>query len=107
MVSARGPLHYLYKVSGESLAVMYVTLSMSDMVLSVVAFMHGVAEGNPAMAWLVARGLFIPGKVALTVLAAGLIARLYPRGQGRGVAWMALLTTAGVNAYHVWALILL
>ena len=75
------------------------------------ALMRGDASaGRPAVAGCqrrVARGLFIPGKVALTVLAAGLIARLYPRGHGRGVAWMALLATAGVNAYHVWALILL
>ncbi len=99
MVSAGGLLYYLYKVSGESLAVMYVTLSMSDMVLSVVAFTHGVPEGNPAMAWLVARGLFIPGKVALTVLAACLIARLYPRGHGRGVAWTALLGMVATLLY--------
>jgi hypothetical protein len=91
-------------VSGAFVAVGYVIFSLGDMTLSSIAFVIGVPEANPVLAALADWGLFVPVKVGLTVVVAGLIGWLYPRGQCRGVAWLAVLAMAGVNLYHLWGL---
>lgn len=68
------------------------------------AFVLGIPEANPVIAWLIAHGLFVPAKLAFTAVAAALIAWLYHRGQVRPVAWAALVTMAAVDIYHVWGL---
>lgn len=82
----------------------YVLLSLTDMAFSSVAFALGISEANPVLAWLAGHGLFVPAKVVLSVLVAGLIVWLYPRGRVRTVGWLAVAVMAGVNVYHVWAL---
>ncbi|MBN1458102.1 MAG: hypothetical protein JXA57_01105 [Armatimonadetes bacterium] len=92
------------KVSGVCVALVYVGLGLADMFFSLTAFVNGVPEANPVMAWLLAKGLFIPGKLLLTGLVAALIAASYRMEQARPVAWAALGVTAAVNLYHVWGL---
>jgi hypothetical protein len=99
----RSPLHS----GGAFVALGYSVLSLTDMALSSVAFTFGVQEANPVLADLLTHGLFVPGKIVLTVAAAGLIAWLYSRGNARPIAWAALLAMAGVNVYHLWGLSLL
>ena len=92
------------KVSGVCVALVYVGLGLADMLFSLTAFVNGVPEANPVMAWLLAKGLFIPGKLLLTGVVAGLIAASYRMEPARPVAWAALGLTAAVNLYHVWGL---
>ena len=102
-MAKRGGLSWgLHEITGALVAVTYVVLGLTDMTLSSAAFVLGIPEANPFLAWLAAHGLFIPAKVGLTIIAAGLIAWLYPRGKGRPVAWTAVLLMLGVNLYHVW-----
>jgi hypothetical protein len=91
-------------VSGVCVALVYVGLGLGDMFFSLTAFLNGVPEANPVMAWLLANGLFVPGKLALTGIVAALIAASYRIDRARLVAWAALGVTAAVNAYHVWGL---
>jgi hypothetical protein len=93
----------LDRISGPLVAATYVLLSLTDMVFSSLAFTLGVPEGNPVMAWLCRHGLFMPAKLLLTGLVAGLMLKLYPRRQVRSVAWLAVAAMAGVVAYHIWA----
>jgi len=92
------------KLSGTFVAVVFFAFSMTDMVLSLAAFVKGVPEGNPVMAWLLSENLFVPGKVLFTALVAGLIAWYYPRRSVRAAAWLAVALMGLVNAYHVWGL---
>ncbi len=104
---AGNPLWRAGKVSGAFVAVVYSALGLTDMVLSLTAFMHGVPEANPLMAWLMHHSLFIPGKIALTAFVAALIGRSYGLRGVRPAAWGALLVTAAVNVYHLWGLSLI
>ena len=94
----------LRRVSGGFVALVYSALGLTDMLLSLTAFMHGVPEANPFMAWLAAHDLFVPGKLLLTALVAALIGWFYPRKPVQAAAWAALLFTAGVDVYHLWGL---
>jgi hypothetical protein len=78
--------------------------SMTDMALSSVAFLLGVSEANPVLAWFASRGLFTPAKLVLTGLVVGLMALAYPHRPGRRVAWGVVLVMAGVTVYHLWGL---
>ena len=89
---------------GILIAGVYVLLSVADMGLSSAAFVMGIPEANPVLAWLIARSLFIPGKLVFTALVAALIGWNYHRGQVRPLAWVALLTMAAVDIYHLWGL---
>ncbi|MDH4180107.1 MAG: DUF5658 family protein [Armatimonadota bacterium] len=89
---------------GILIAGLYALLSVADMGFSSAAFVLGIPEANPVIAWLIAHGLFVPAKLAFTAVAAALIAWLYHRGQVRPVAWAALVTMAAVDIYHVWGL---
>ena len=91
-------------VSGACVALVYVGLGLADMLFSLTAFLRGVPEANPVMVWLLLHGLFVPGKLALTGVVAGLIAVSYRIERARPVAWWALGVTAAVNAYHLWGL---
>ena len=82
----------------------YFVLGMADMGLSSTAFVLGIREANPFLAWLTEHGLFVPAKLALTAAVAGLIVWGYPRGRVRPVVWVALAAMAVVNVYHVWGL---
>jgi hypothetical protein len=92
------------KVSGAYVALAYLGFGLTDMVLSLTAFMYGVQEANPFMAWLAVHNLFIPGKLLLTALVAVLIGWYYHRRPVQAVAWGALLLTAAVDIYHLWGL---
>jgi len=92
------------KVSGACVALVYVGLGLADMFFSLTAFVHGVPEANPIMAWLLVHGLFVPGKLLLTGVVGTLIAASYRMERARPVAWVALGLTAAVNVYHVWGL---
>jgi len=94
----------LGKVSGAFVALVYSAFSLTDMVLSLTAFLQGVPEGNPVMAWLLCHSLFVPGKIALTALVAVLIGWSYRLEAVRPAAWAALLLTLAVNVYHLWGL---
>jgi len=94
----------LGRVSGASIAVLYAAFSLTDMLLSLAAFHEGVPEANPLLAWLMPNGLFVPFKLLLTALIACLIAHFYQRRHIQPAAWLALVLTAAVNAYHLWGL---
>jgi hypothetical protein len=97
-------LRRLAPATGIVIALAYVAFGLADMFLSLTAFRLGVPEANPAMAWLLARDLFVPGKVLLTATVAVLIAISYPTRRARPAAWAALFLTAAVDVYHVWGL---
>jgi hypothetical protein len=89
------------KPSAVFVALLYLILGVADLGFSLLAFQLGVAEGNPLLAWMEARGLFLPAKLALTGLAAGLIAVLYSRNRARGLCWALIALMVVVNVYHV------
>src|SRR5579883_1285231 len=41
---------------------LYLVFAAGDLLFSLIAFSHGVAEANPVMAWLLRAGYFVPGK---------------------------------------------
>ncbi len=94
----------VWPIGGLLIAGGYVILSLADMAMSSIAFVFGIPEVNPLLAWLAEHGLFIPGKILLTVVVGGLLAWLYPRKCGKAVGWAALMTMVGVNLYHLWGL---
>jgi len=94
----------VWPVGGLVIAGGYIILSLADMAMSSVAFVVGIPEVNPLLAWLAHHGLFVPGKILLTAVVGGLIAWLYPRKCGKAVGWVALMTMVGVNLYHLWGL---
>lgn len=87
--------------SAVFVALLYLILGVADLGFSLLAFRLGVAEGNPLLAWMEARGLFIPAKLALTGVATGLIAVLYSRDRARALCWALIALMVVVNAYHV------
>jgi hypothetical protein len=91
----------LPRPDGLFAAMLYLILGAADLVLSLAAFHLGVAEGNPVLAFMARRGLFVPAKVALTVLAAGLIAVVYRNPRARPLCWAGVALMAVVDAYHV------
>jgi hypothetical protein len=91
----------LPRPDGLLVAILYLVLGTTDLVLSLAAFHLGVAEGNPVLAFMARRGLFIPAKVALTVLAAGLIAVVYRNPRARLLCWGGVALMALVDAYHI------
>ncbi len=82
----------------------YLILGLADMSLSLIAFTCGISEANPFMAWLLSHGLFVPGKMMLTAVAAGLIAWTYRQRLGRALAWATVIAMLAVNLYHLWGL---
>jgi hypothetical protein len=107
MEATRSGGERLLSARGVIVAGIYAVLDLADMGFSSVAFMLGIGEANPAVAWLAGRGLFVPAKIGLAGLAAALIVWVYPRPCGRRVAWAALLLRAAVDVYHVWGLSML
>jgi len=91
-------------VSGPFVAALYTVFSSVDLLLSAAASALGIPEGNPLLASLARDGLFVPGKVLLTLIAAVLIVALYSRARARHVAWSGVVVMASVDIYHVWAL---
>lgn len=104
MADVSGFLRYLYRISGTCLALLYGAFGLADLFFSLLAFSLGAPEANPAMAYLIERGLFVPAKIGLTALAAWLIVFVYPRGRSRPVAWGVVGLMGAINAYHVWGL---
>ena len=104
MISTESLSAVLGKVSGAFVALLYAAFSLTDLLLTKAAFSLGVGEANPMLSWLAGHGLFVPAKVALTVVAASLIGFLYSQGRARGVAWSALLLMMSVVGYHLWGL---
>ena len=90
--------------SGLFFAAVFVVFSITDLILSLAAFAFRIPEGNPVLGWLGVRGLFVPGKLLFSLVAATLIAVLYQRGRIRHLAYVAIALMASVDAYHVWAL---
>jgi hypothetical protein len=86
-------------------AMLYLALGMADLALSRAAFHLGVAEGNPMLAFMARHGLFVPAKVALTVLAAVLMVIVYRSPRARLVCWAGVALMALVDAYHVIGLV--
>jgi len=96
------------RLSGGILAAAaYAFLGVADMGLSSVAFVFGVREANPFLAWLAAHGLFVPGKLLLTGLIAVLMAWVYARGRARPIIWACVLVMGIVDVYHIWGLVAL
>ena len=84
---------------------LYLIFAAADLFFSMLAFSHGVGEGNPAMAWLLERGLFVPGKVCLSLAVATLMIVVYSSSRRWGWAVWGSVTVMGVVVvYHVWAL---
>lgn len=98
--------HFLIELnrplSGGTVAFLYVGLSLTDMILSQAAFVLGIPEGNPFLAWLLPRGLFILGKLILTALVGILIAALHTHKKVRFIAAAAVIIMAVVDLYHIW-----
>jgi hypothetical protein len=72
--------------------------------LSSVAFVLGVREANPLLAWLAAHGLFVPAKLIFTGLIAALMAWVYAHRRARPIIWAAVLLMGAVDVYHIWGL---
>lgn len=86
-------------------AALYLILSSMDLLFSLVAFSHGVGEANPFMAWLVTVGLFIPGKIAVSCLVAGLMLTVHSHAtRWSWVAWGGVAVMGAVTLFHVWGL---
>jgi hypothetical protein len=91
-------------LSGALIVTLYVVFSMGDMALSSIAFSLGVGEANPLLAWLAAHSMFVPAKIGLTALVAGLMHWFYPRPYGRGLACFVVVLMLGLLIYHYWGL---
>lgn len=86
-------------------AFLYLAFSAADMGFSLSAFSLGVAEANPFLAVLVARGYFVPGKVLLSLIVAALMVVIYTASRRwRWTVWGGVGVMAAVVAFHVWAL---
>ena len=86
-------------------ASLYLLFGFADLFFSLMAFQFGVAEGNPFMAWLVANGLFVPGKILLSFLVTGLMVVVYSAAKRwRWTVWSGVALMGGVVLYHMWAL---
>lgn len=86
-------------------AALYLLFSIADLVFSRVAFAYGIAEGNPVMASLVEVGLFVPGKIAISLLVTGLMIVVYTASRRwQWTTWAGVLLMGGVVGYHLWAL---
>jgi hypothetical protein len=93
------------RLSGGILAAAaYAFLGVADMGLSSVAFVLGVREANPMLAWMAAHGLFVPAKLLLTGLIAALMVWVYAHGRARPIIWGAVLLMGVVDVYHIWGL---
>jgi hypothetical protein len=89
-------------------AALYLILAAADLIFSLVAFNLGVPEGNPFMAWLLARGLFVPGKIGISLLIVLLMLAVYGgTHRWRWLAWGAVGIMMPVVGFHLWALPLL
>jgi len=91
-------------VSGTFVGLLYLIFGMADLGCSLLAFRLGVPEGNPVLAWMAARGLFVPAKVVLTLLATVLIGLVYRRPRARPICWASVVLMVLVDSYHVVAL---
>jgi hypothetical protein len=84
---------------------LYLIFAAADLIFSLCAFSHGVAEGNPAMAWLLDHDLFIPGKIVLSLIVSVLMMVVYTASRRWWWAvWGAVTLMGAVVVYHVWAL---
>jgi len=84
---------------------LYLMFAAADLVFSLFAFSHGVAEGNPVMAWLLAEGLFIPGKIAISLVVAALMLVVYNASRRWWWAiWGSVVLMGAVVVYHAWAI---
>lgn len=93
------------EIPGALPAVLFLCLSFGDMFFSLHAFSLGYAEGNPFMAYLLERGLFMPGKALLSVVLAGLmLVILKATKRYTGVVWGGVVFMLGVNAFHMASL---
>ncbi len=93
-----------FQMSGPGMAVLDAGLGVTDLILSLAAFALGVPEGNPALAFMLQHGLFVPAKVLLTLFAGALIAALYRHDLVRRLAWFAVVAMAAVDIYHILSL---
>ncbi|MGC4047861.1 MAG: DUF5658 family protein [Armatimonas sp.] len=86
-------------------AALFLFLSAGDLLFSLRAFSLGYQEGNPFLAFLLDKGLFLPGKILLSlVLAAIMMVILRATKRYAGVVWGGVALMVGVNAIHVAAL---
>lgn len=84
---------------------LYLVFALGDLLCSEVAFAYGIAEGNPFMNWLLRMGLFVPGKILLSVVVAGVMAAAYRMSlRARVASWCGVAVTGAVVVYHLWAL---
>ena len=70
-------------------AALYLILASADLIFSLVAFALGVAEGNPFMAWLLAQGFFVPGKILVSLMVAALMLASWRSSRHRSPAYAA------------------
>lgn len=101
---AIGSTWYPTKVSGTFVAALYAAFGLADLVFSLAAFHLGIPEGNPVLRWACLHGLFVPAKLALTLVVAFLIDLLYGVGRVRAVCWGAVVAMACVDALHAISL---
>jgi hypothetical protein len=86
-------------------ASLYLLFGLADLFFSLMAFQFGVAEGNPFMAWLVTHGVFVPGKILISLLVTGLMVVVYSAARRwRWTVWSGVALMGGVVLYHMWAL---
>jgi len=88
------------RASAPFLAVLYLAFGVADLLFSLTAFQLGVPEGNPFLKWMQAQGLFVPAKLGVTVIAAGLMVWLHSLRRAQVICWFALVGMALVNIYH-------
>lgn len=104
-VAAQPPIALCSHRAAAVPAGLYLVLSLADMLCSLAAFSHGIAEGNPFMAWLLAMNWFVPGKIAVSLLVAALMVVVYSRApHRRWVVWGGVGVMVAVFGLHLWAL---
>ena len=86
-------------------AALYLLFAALDLLFSLVAFSLGIMEGNPFMAWLLQHGLFVSGKIALSLAMAVLMLVIHAQSRRwRWVVWGGVGMMGSVVAFHLWAL---
>ena len=92
------------RVSPEMAALTYALFGLADLAFTSIAFIVGIPEGNPVLAWFAQHHLFAPAKIALTAVAAIMIGLYYRARPIRTIAWAGVGVMAALTAYHIWGL---
>lgn len=86
-------------------ACLYLLLGTWDLFFSLIAFSHGVPEGNPLLAYLLAHNLFVVAKASITVFISLIIVYTYDRSKAAAyVSWISVVIMLWIDVVHVLSL---